>query len=221
MQTAAADGLHAAELRLFGLPVRILLASGTTVLMMVAWLRFGGSASSLLASPGGELPGVGLNPECDDLWCRSHRSKKVCIHSASLEWAWDAYPSIAFIGVRRTQSCLGKPDFDGPEEVLLRCEGPIVFNSAHPRYTDFTALEQAGELFEDVVHEFRPRTERVNSSGFCCVHGATDNIALTHVRLGVQDYGFVVSDIGLGSCDLGWDEVRRQPPAHLDSYRSG
>lgn len=131
-------------------------------------------------------------PPCNDLWCRKHHHMKACIHSASLAWPWDSYPAIEFVGMRRTQSCwYGDPDFDGPEELLLRCTGPVVFDSDHPRYKQ-ELLGPAGE----------------DDRGFCCTHRATANVVVTDVRLQLHDYGFLVSDLPLGGCHITREQLR-------------
>jgi hypothetical protein len=117
------------------------------------------------------------------MWCRPHRDKRACIHSATLAWPWDTYPVVEFIGVRRTQSCFGEPDFDGPKKFVHRCTGPVVFSADTPVYG------QLGDGADD--------------GGFCSVYIATANVAVTDVTFRLDDYSFLISDLKLGDCHIG------------------
>jgi hypothetical protein len=86
--------------------------------------------------------------------------------------------------MRRTQSCIGEPDFDGPKEVVHRCTGPVVFGAAHPVFTN---SDEAG--------------------GFCCEHVAAVNVAVTDVVLRLDDYTFLISDLKLGECHIRWEQM--------------
>lgn len=92
--------------------------------------------------------------------------------------------------MRRTQSCFGEPDFDGPKEVVHRCTGPVVFNTDHPVY------QQEG-------------SDEADTGGFCCVHIATVNVAVTDVVFRLDDYSFLISDLKLGDCHIGWEQMSR------------
>eukprot|EP00962_Isochrysis_galbana_P028653 scaffold9098_cov124-Isochrysis_galbana.AAC.5 len=139
--------------------LRALLALGAGLLLVTAWLLPGRGPSSLSAPP---APTV-TPQSCSGMWCRPHRDQRACIHSAALAWPWDTYPTVEFIGMRRTQSCFGEPDFDGPKEVVHRCTGPVVFNADHPVY------QQEG-------------SDEADTGGFCCVHIATVNVVLPDLR---------------------------------------
>lgn len=166
--------------------LRALLALGAGLLLVTAWLLPGRGPSSLSAPP---APTV-TPQSCSGMWCRPHRDQRACIHSAALAWPWDTYPTLEFIGMRRTQSCFGEPDFDGPKEVVHRCTGPVVFNTDHPVY------QQEG-------------SDEADTGGFCCVHIATVNVAVTDVVFRLDDYSFLISDLKLGDCHIGWEQMSR------------